>query len=115
MTLCEQVFRKMGWKLEPDERPECDGISWWWSADKKDGGYFQELPLIDSQWEVTAKYLVAFMREREYYWIVHIKFGVLTFKWMRRSKEYMRDYEFEIIDDNIAEAACKSFMEVSLD
>jgi len=110
--LTEQVFRKMGWEK----------ITWvkdlsyidngdWIHPDKD--GRVQELPPIDSQWEVTAKYLVPFMREKGY------KYNLESdgyFWWVTKNSRRMwiRDQGEEIKDDNIAEAACKAFMEVEL-
>jgi len=120
MTLREQVFRKMGWKHHTEYLPGCvagESIKGYWSPPDFDGNNFEccvfQLPPIDEQWEVTAKYLVPFMRLYEY----NISGGD-DFNWVliseRKYDEPLSSGYAEIKDDNIAEAACKAFMEVEL-
>lgn len=109
MTLTEQVFRKMGWTHKGK-----NDINWGWYDN--DFTYYScdELPPIDSQWEVTAKYLVPFMRERG--WNYRIT-SLGTFAWEPLLRIYGEDavaHKTEIKDDNIAKAACLAFMEVEL-
>jgi len=94
--LREQVFRKMGYW-------NADGL---WIDSDDDTSIGIELPPIDSQWEVTAKYLVPFMREKGYEY--DISGAGSYFGWEESTYA-------EIKNDNIAEAACKAFIEVSLD
>jgi len=135
MTLTEQVFRKMG-ILEISE--VANGRYWKINGDvigkifskKYMGSAAQSLPSIDSQWEVTAKWLVPFMRERGIDWFISNRkhYSDEThcneiFHWQvpltdeaQLKAGYDVDWiEAEIIENNIAEAACKAFMEVSLD
>jgi len=120
MTLREQVFRKMGWQLIPELS---EGTNYF-----PKGNYWcgKEWPPIDSQWEVTAKYLVPFMREKKnrnggYTYSIEPYVGLygeneerhfMQFEWCH---EDFGAYTAKIKDDNIAEAACKAFMEVKLD
>jgi len=118
MTLTEQVFRKMGYHTMKDDdgNPYC-----WLNAEGRndigiipadDNGWCNRLPPIDSQWEVCAKYLVPFMRERpgKWEWEVFINMlGQKMFIW-----KDIQAVGIIIKDDNIAEAACEAFMEVEL-
>jgi len=96
--LKEQVFKKMGWNGQ-------DGL---WVGPLGKHSVLRGLPPIDSQWEVTAKYLVPFMMEKGWdYDIMYAK----EFRWCHTDHDRLKA---EIKDDNIAEAACKAFMEVEL-
>ncbi len=117
MTLREQVFRKMGYK--DGDWKEDDGSGHGRNNTIRglvspDGEYefeYDDLPELSSQWEVTAKYLVAFIRERGFVYEIKIPF----FYWINRElDDNNRWHEAEIKDDNLAEAACKAFMEVEL-
>lgn len=134
MTLCEQTFRKMGFEWEKvvtygnSYSEEIHGTGWAWTNDDSklhDSQYRASgkpdpepcvtlLPPIDSQWEVTAKYLVPFMRDRG--WGLHISINAESenyFNWGRDDKPPFA-VGANIVDFNIAKAACKSFMEVEL-
>ena len=103
MTLREQVFRKMGYW-------NADGL---WIDSDDDTSIGIELPPIDSQWEITAKYLVPFMRDKGFdYQIVIWPTNMEVFKFGNLLKNI--SYHAIIKDDNIAEAACKAFMKVEL-
>lgn len=111
MTLTEQVFRKMGFV-------ELDNGSWLrkysYEGVNYGGEIFKELPPIDSQWEVTAKYLVPFMIKRKSQYAITPHEGTYHFEWVHSELDTTYGHA-EIKDDNIAKAACKAFMEVSLD
>ena len=74
------------------------------------------LPSIETTWEVCAEYLVPFMMEKDqtyqvsnhYYEGMHFQWGALDMN------GYGPITMAEIINDNIALAACKSFLEVDL-
>jgi len=66
-----------------------------------------DLPVLEEQWEVCAKYLVPFMYLRNCDYI----FGS-RFEWENMDGHTIGSAEIK--DDNIAEAACKAFMEVEL-
>ena len=105
-NLNEAVARKMGWEDHITNYPE-DGPYW---KNKITGAVIasDELPPISSSWEVCAKFLVAFMRERGY------TYYILTtgdFAW-RRKDHYV--VIAEIKDHDLALAACETFMEVKL-
>lgn len=117
MTLIEQVFRKMGY-IRKD-----DGHKIFWSHPDLAYGenklFLEPLPLIDSQWEVCAKYLVPFMRERLFdYDITNNPIPLKRFRWGDIEDGVVcwnTKWSAEIKDDNIAKAACEAFIEVSLD
>lgn len=110
MILDEQVFRKMGWEDHITNYPE-DGC-YWKNKNTREVIASDELPPISSQWEVCAKYLVPFMRERGWsYWIEEFIMDIV-FKW--GNLELNTSYFVKIQNDNIAEVACKAFMEVEL-
>jgi len=126
MTLTEQVFRKMGWELHIEEELDNDDGHHkkhvWWNTVEGNHHFalwfraeeaYKHLPPIDSQWEVTAKWLVPFMREKN--WLYRVT-SLGTFAW-HNTPDFPDDgiaHKAEIKDDNIAEAACKTFMEVEL-
>lgn len=142
MTLREQVFRKMGW--EPEHHR--DDLYRWVKdgvrlnsivATKQEIGDEVMFPPIDEQWEVCAKYLVSFMRERNYRMSVNYreysnrKKDCYEFCWYQLHdteksemlllySEYMdvprnkMSCEFIGLSKNIAEAACKAFLGVEL-
>jgi len=107
MILREQVFRKMGWQLKTyNGIGELKYEAGWYDNDFT---YYRELPPIDSQWEVCAKYLAPFMREKDYEYHIS-KAG--DFWWSDNGASQ----QFAIVeDDNIAKAACEAFMEVALE
>jgi len=115
MTLCEQVFRKMEWSFVDYEL----GVEAYWEAPTGETGLYG-LPPIDSSWEVTAKYLVRFMREKGYEYNIKshsTHCNQKSFEWLKLGTT--EDMIFcvtsaEIIDDKLPEAACKAFMEVKL-
>ena len=115
LELREKVFIKMEWE-QLDAGRDTDDL-WWWKKDKSDGGYFQELPPIETSWEVCVEYLVPFMRERGIKWdIVNSRrpnTGRL-FCWREKSTAEFLDKGLEIHNDNIALAACEAFMEVEM-
>ncbi len=126
MTLIEQVFRKMGFSIKRGSLSDWyywidyDGIE----VDLVTGSFDDErineadvikiLPKIDSQWEVTAKYLVPFMRRKGYIYNIPL-LNPLEFWWVPdKNYEDEKVKSAKIKDDNIAEAACKAFMDVEL-
>jgi len=118
MTLTEQVFRKMLWTRKEDFN--LNKYVWL----DPEGNSYDELPDIDDEWEVTAKWLVAFMRGKECGYAVTPVDDIEVFAWgdfKSSGVPGMEDVfyfnpikQVEIKDDNIAEAACKAFMEVEL-
>jgi len=88
-----------------------EGLEGWYLSGDVSPPRFKELPPIDSQWEVCAKYLVPFMREKGYEYNLE---SDGYFWWITRNnkKMWIRIQGAELKDDNIAEAACKAFMEV---
>jgi len=115
MNLREQVFRKMGgWTYL--EKSEFGPAQW---TDGNNGYY--ELPPIDSSWEVCAKYLVPFMREKGYEYNIKshsTHCNQKSFEWLELGTTedmILCVTSAEIIDDKLPEAACKAFMEVNLD
>ncbi len=117
MTLNERVFRKMGagWKKydHPDE--PLDYQCWVLNGEtispytRHDDERWRarQLPPISSSWEVCAKYLVPFMREKGFWYSIYNT----HFWWMCENEKHI---QAEIIDHKISEAACKAFMEVEL-
>ena len=89
----------------------------WEAWESPDGETYKPLPPIDSQWEVTARFLVPFMRQRGFNYCVDgysWKLG-MRFNWQGQLEgQPYQESDAEIKDDNIAEAACKAFMEVEL-
>ena len=123
--LREQVFRKMGWRKKPftlDSGKVIENLYWDITATEFDTEKMYPpllLPPIETSWEVCAKYLVPFMRERGYSWTATVYqfsdrlHSDFHFEWWHETKTTV--YESDIKDDNIAEAACKAFMEVELE
>lgn len=131
MILTEQVFRKMGYKLVKGK-----GSKYYYWVDATgleanfmdnticdtENGATRKLPPIDSQWEITADYLVPFMQEKGYrYQIEPACYSskspyAIHFQWGKIKSDGLWDTQFGFIaeDTHIAEAACKSFMEVKL-
>ena len=118
LELREQVFRKMGCVLEnlySDEfeyesyyiwrKPEWRGTDQWW----------KNLPPIETTWEVTAKYLVPFMRGNGWSWDKQNSFGMTGHKEWFIWRETKNPIRAEIINNDLARAACEAFMEVSID
>ncbi len=108
LELREKVFGKMGWT-----RDDYYGI-WIHSSSKK---FFKKLPPIETTWEETVR-LIKWMRKRGYDYIAH---GYDNFSWGKVRTIISPPYKFmsifkkvKIIDDNIAFAACKAFLEVEL-
>lgn len=115
-SLDEQVFRKMGWEwIEPTvDTPVAEP---YWAYDGKVQTLdYEGFPPISSVWEVTAKYLVPFMRERG--WLYEIRMdgqGNIAFAWQDNIDAGATEYIYaEIKNDDLALAACESFMEVEL-
>ena len=109
-----RVFRKMGWKLEHELVPEglikkiidrTAHLSLWVAPS---GEKYEHLLPISSSWEVCAKYLVPFMRERGFKY--HISEG--EYFWWRDYKE--KSSFREVRNHKIALAACEAFLEVTL-
>ena len=126
MTLHEQVFRKIGAEIKPD--PEYKGgeiYCWILNGQVISNSVHLEkyrdsltLPPVSSQWEVCAKYLVPFMRERGFdYHIQNFETRLgKYFCWHgqpERSTEF-QNRQAKILRNDIAEAACKAFMELKL-
>ena len=70
-------------------------------------------PPIETTWEVTAQYLVPFMREKGYQYECGDLDGVFSFWWFDEINGYGHK-KAEIKDDNLALAACEAFMEVEI-
>ena len=119
MTLDEKVFRKMGYTSEDWKEDDGSGHGrndtiyglMSSSGDKK--FEFDELPPISSQWEVCAKYLVPFMKERDWRYEVCEYDGGLSFWWFDEINGYGHKAS-PVKGHNHAEAACKAFIEVEL-
>ncbi len=126
MTLDEKCFRKMEWKhYKADEAMHSEGgvynLNPCW-RNQHGQNNMSELPPISSSWEVCAKYLVPFMRERGFRYAIfacHENRGpdlpewYNCFRWVpEMSLSGQKHYDMEIKDDNIALAACQSFTEV---
>jgi len=143
MILDEKVFRKMGAEFKIVERnfesPNTGEMenAWAWSLngvefdtayrhyrtaddvpedtvwDTSFTGCDDELPPISSSWEVCAKYLVPFMREKGWEFICE---GKYTDNKDYRQAGWENTYiaGVAIKDDNLALAACEAFMEVKL-
>lgn len=133
MTLTEQVFRKMGAELKivPDRvHPFCNYWAWHLNnkqiaqeyargKDEKPPHLANSLPPISSSWEVCAKWLVPFMEEAGFSWVTRKTLGwaatgskMKYFVWDNTEQNTI--LEFVIVKNDIAEAACKAFMEVEL-
>lgn len=111
MTLDEKVFRKIGYTIK-ESRNQIWNL--WYDGKYKPMLYVREGRRIISSWEVCAKYLVPFMRERGFKY--HIPDPTEEYEdhwfWWRN---YITEARCEKIkDDNIALAACEAFMEVEL-
>jgi len=122
LELREQVFMKMGavWiRPDPINRPN----SYSWVMDNFEISIRlpdeepapRILPPIETTWEVTAKYLVPFMRGKGWSWDKQNSFGMTGHKEWFIWRETKNPIRAEIINDNIALAACEAFMEVSID
>lgn len=131
-SLDQRVFEKMGWEYKLLQHPNVPGdlgYGWVLSA----GQFFTKLPPISSSWEVCAKFLVGFMRQKGYIFRIQLNTKnsyMLTYNlekqddWIMGPKDTMLniteenpdwwEIETEIKDDNIAFAACEAFMEVKL-
>ena len=108
MTLREQVARKMGW----EQIVWTKGLNYidngdWIHPDKTER--LEELPNWDESWEVCAKYVVAFMRERELAY--GIRFGIFYWHCLIDGEDKAKT---KIHNDDLAKAACEAFMEVEL-
>lgn len=135
-NLAERVFRKMGAEIKPclDYKGGKDIYSWQLNGEAISNSVHLEkyrdslrLPPISSSWEVCAKYLVPFMREKEFDYEIQrmVRDGGKRFCWGMVKEEYILGYtavnyifhleeNVEIKDDKISEAACEAFMEVKL-
>ena len=111
MTLDEKVFRKMGWDycVGKDHKPHEP----FWVAPDGPQAIYKELPPISSVWEVCAKFLVLFMAQKKYYYLIDNNPYMFRGKFHWRGP-YEKSISAEIKNDDLAEAACKSFMEIKL-
>jgi hypothetical protein len=112
--LREKVFKKMGWTQESTDTH----TSFWWT-DHEMNEHEEILPPIETTWEVCAKYLVPYMRGKCWSWSKQNSFSNACFPYMGGSKEWFvwrelkNPIKAEIINDNIARAACEAFLEVN--
>lgn len=117
LELREKVFKRMGWELTslnyfglhwkyPDMPVLTAGNVIW----------EDELPPIETDWQVTAQYLLPFMRGKGFgYELLENESGIkVYFHWMPRHI-HSGCSTSEIINDNIALAACQAFLEVNHD
>ena len=111
LKLREKCFRRMGdnWAVIVRGGQKVGWICH--STDER----FDNLPPIETSWEVCAEYLVPFMREKG--WGLHISISEgdqeSYFNWGRNDKPPFA-VGVDIVDDNIPLATCKAFMEVKL-
>ena len=109
LELRSAVFRKMGYiHIDLYDDVEIEPYLIWRLPDSDREEWWRNLPPIETSWEVCAKYLIPFMRERG--WNYHIVSGQFSWEWASWEKQHSVD----VIDHNIALAACKAFMEVSV-
>lgn len=124
LELREKVFRKMGWEVKFSHN-STEGYEYYrWIKDGKilndivfhegDQGDEVVLPPIETDWQITAKYLVPFMRDMEAGWYIREKnqWGHF-FCWAKVG--FQPRGTAKIIEANIPRAACEAFLEVKLD
>lgn len=122
LELRQAVFEKMGYEYIDMIGGNPYG---WFYPKPTDGRYygnrhagFTELPPIETSWEVCAKYLVPWMRERGFGYEIMVyndKLGHYFF-WYGQvvNGEFQDRCRAEIQNDNLALAACEAFMEVEI-
>lgn len=100
LELREKVFRKM------------NRLAYFWTDEHlwSKGESAGHLPPIEKDWQVTAEYLVPFMRGRG--WMYSVFFSG-DFCWEMQGGKYQSSVT-EITNDNIARAACEAFLRVEL-
>ena len=106
LELKEKVFHRLGYKNRGGWWDKPNGTVWLYSP--------EELPPIETSWEVCAEFLVPFMRG-EYYRYRITSLG--TFAWepiLDIKDDDCEAPKAEIHNDNIVLAACKAFIEVEL-
>lgn len=132
-TLNEKVFKRMGWKrrekvsLYLPERPtkdkfctQCGKIppyrSEGWEGPDKAYIPWPELPQVSSIWESCAEYVVPFAEKQEYYYqiIPGDTIGApapqeLYFMWKKEMEGFGAA---KIINHDLANAACRAFMDL---
>ena len=126
LVLREKVYRKLGWDVWHSHTNSDDEDYYYWGKDGQRlndivfliGDHADEvcLPSIETDWQVTAEYLVKFMREKgwKYYIDSYKVFDKYTFAWQNFNLAPNTDLIAEIINDNISKAACEAFLEVEL-
>lgn len=126
MTLREQVARRMGWEFVFSERGlhrRLDPWGWYRKPFKslvdEDKVRFNfhgsTLPNWDESWEGCAKYVVPWMRERDFYYVIDGSYNhcsEICFDWKKIDSDYHR---YQVVEnDNLALAACQAFTEVEI-
>lgn len=124
VPLTEQVFLKLGAEIKPCLVYQGEGVGSWQLNGKAISNSVQlddymdslMLPLIADQWEVSAKFLVPFLEERDYFYqiIPGEEIGNLPKLYFMWKKEMHGFEAAEIKNHNIAGAACKAFMDMKL-
>lgn len=121
LELREKVFRKMGWKKENEflaPGPYKDIIdraehlyNWAHPTIPKQ---LEELPPLETSWEVCAEYLVPWMRRKKYQPLAGVNdIGEEFFRWFHENNFNVKR-EVLMQGFNIPLAACQAFMEVEL-
>ena len=123
-SLDEQVAKKMEWTTCEVEDPYLDR-SWVKGLRSPDGKEFAlgHLPPFSSDWNVVREYLIPFMRDQKSfiyligyrkkdYW--HRLDRNQFFKWYCMNGHCSKG-SAEIIDDDLAPAACKAFLQIDLE
>ena len=106
LELREKVFRKMGYERKDD------GHKVFWRTDER--LFLEPLPLIETSWEVCAKYLVPFMRDKGWgFYVSCDNESENYFNWGRNDKPPFA-VGADIVEYNSALAACKAYLEVEL-
>lgn len=112
LELRRSVFEKMGWELNSGKH-----FTFWKYPDMPELTfenviYRNNLPKIETDWQVTAQYLVPFMREKGFVYAIEESHFIWIYVGCDNSD--ISPIEIKIIDNNLPLAACKAFMEVEL-
>lgn len=121
LELRRAVFEKMGAEIKSLADigfPKL--LSWRLGKERIDVLSFREeyeaadrLPKIETDWQETRR-LVEFMRGKRYKYNLESNGWFWWCGWNEREKRHTRDSGVEYQNDNISEAACRSFIEVKL-
>lgn len=116
LELRKRAFEKMGWSFIPERERWCQGNGPIDSPVKGDDP--NALPPIETSWEVCAERLALFMKGKGWTYTIE-NHDLKKAGW----KMYFVWWDYagingwekkEIINDNIARAACEAFLEVEL-